>query len=728
MNKVYHQVDSIVGSVITLRAEGVACRELAEITPSFPRKQENTGTQMKKLLAFTALAALVSPLTHSANAAVIHVNHAANGANNGTSWPNAFTSLQSALDAAQPGDEIRVAQGTYYPSKDASNDGITYNVTIPNGVTTDRHKAFVLKKDVALLGGFNAATGARDRALHTTVLSGDIGAPGDDSDNCYHVVISAGDVGDALLDGFTITKGVASTTWNENIMVNDVISPYGTRLSARGSAGAGIMGLCSSPTIANCVITGNKAPGSGTPGGVTTVSGEGGGAYFIYGSPTIVNCAFTGNAGAWGAALTALSAYSGRVTDCVFTDNTVLANAATYVCVAEFNGITLTRCAFTNNHVMQQFSSWQSATVRVAGDTVFANCLIKGEYFPGANQAALHVNGGGSIFANCVIDGYITPNSKGHAYLANTIFVGDLAFATHRVLMRNSLHSANLSTAATYYNDAGAAAATGMAPNAFLRDPANGDYRLNDIPGNPAINTGMSPVPGFDEIVTNIQGNGTDHFVTPGVALSATDLDGAPRVSGAGVDLGPYELQSPVNDGACTVAPAPVVFPAVAESAFPPPAQTLTLTNGRGVPLTGLKARISQGEAFEVTAPLSSASVAPGATATLAVRPLPGRAKGVHTGELLITGDSGVRIAVPLAFAVGAEIPPPVITEFEIVRVKAENCLPGFPYTLIGAPGLGMPFAELLHCGVPAKSSGTVEINTPKPPNTSFFFQLAPAR
>ena len=32
MNKVYHQVDSIVGSVITLRAEGVAYRELAEIT------------------------------------------------------------------------------------------------------------------------------------------------------------------------------------------------------------------------------------------------------------------------------------------------------------------------------------------------------------------------------------------------------------------------------------------------------------------------------------------------------------------------------------------------------------------------------------------------------------------------------------------------------------------------------------------------------------------------
>ena len=32
MTKVYHQVNSIIGSVISLRAEGAAYRELAEVT------------------------------------------------------------------------------------------------------------------------------------------------------------------------------------------------------------------------------------------------------------------------------------------------------------------------------------------------------------------------------------------------------------------------------------------------------------------------------------------------------------------------------------------------------------------------------------------------------------------------------------------------------------------------------------------------------------------------
>jgi PKD repeat protein len=46
---------------------------------------------------------------------VIYVNEHASGANNGTSWRDAFTELQAALGASYPGAEIWVAKGIYEP-------------------------------------------------------------------------------------------------------------------------------------------------------------------------------------------------------------------------------------------------------------------------------------------------------------------------------------------------------------------------------------------------------------------------------------------------------------------------------------------------------------------------------------------------------------------------------------------------------------------------------------
>lgn len=72
-----------------------------------------------------------------AGSAVIYVRANASGANNGTSWANAYTNLQTALSNASAGTQIWVAAGTYKPTSG-----------------TDRGISFVMKNGVQLYGGF----------------------------------------------------------------------------------------------------------------------------------------------------------------------------------------------------------------------------------------------------------------------------------------------------------------------------------------------------------------------------------------------------------------------------------------------------------------------------------------------------------------------------------------------------------------------------------------------
>lgn len=92
------------------------------------------------------LSALLLPAL--ASAATIYVDDNAPPGGNGVSWGTAFRFLQDALTAAGGGDEIRVAQGTYYPDRDAMHQAGTGN----------RGASFTLKDNVALVGGYAGLT------------------------------------------------------------------------------------------------------------------------------------------------------------------------------------------------------------------------------------------------------------------------------------------------------------------------------------------------------------------------------------------------------------------------------------------------------------------------------------------------------------------------------------------------------------------------------------------
>jgi len=219
---------------------------------------------------------------------VIYVN-AGNTAGpwDGKSWATAYQDLQQALEAAEKvRGKLWVAAGTYKPTS-----------------TTDRRISFRLRSGIPVYGGFQGtetALAERDWKAHVTILSGDIGEPGERSDNSYHVLIGADG---AILDGFTITGGNADGELYHGKgggMVNYVSGPQ------RGPFGPPT-GL--SPKVVHCIFTDNHAI-------------EGGAVYdYDRGTPEFRDCVFTKNSAENGGAIVDRVGVKSTLTGCTFQDN-----------------------------------------------------------------------------------------------------------------------------------------------------------------------------------------------------------------------------------------------------------------------------------------------------------------------------------------------------------------------------------------------------------------------
>jgi len=263
------------------------------------------ATLRSAVLALALCAAWAAP----ALSTVIYVKANASGSNNGSSWANAYTSLQSGLAAAVATNEIWVAAATYKPT-----------------ATADRSISFALKNGVAVYGGFNGTETMRSQrnpAVNVTILSGDIGTAGSAADNSYHVVTSDGTVTNTgKLDGFTISGGQAD----------------GNPLSNQ-DRGAGIWVNGGSAFISGVTFTGNFA------------SFRGAGARVEAGSPRFLLCNFISNSAAFGGGGGGLSTGAGTVSveSCVFRSNSISGASTGGGGLQTAGGTTLLNCVVAQN-------------------------------------------------------------------------------------------------------------------------------------------------------------------------------------------------------------------------------------------------------------------------------------------------------------------------------------------------------------------------------------------
>jgi len=520
--------------------------------------QMNQGRKQFWLLALVIFlgCAQVLPITGALAAGgggqIYHVKmNGGDDGKSGLSWSDAFATLQKALESAVSGDQIWIAKGTYYPTKEIDP-------------ADSRTKTFQMKKGVAIYGGFpaDAADGftERDWVKNETILSGDLGTQQDTSDNAYHVFyhyqLNLDET--ALLDGVTITGGNANGSGNhqfgggmynrvshpklhnvtisDNIattgggMVNDYANPVLESVTIRNNrstdSAGGIDNNYSSPILTDVMILDNTA--AEYAGGIQNSGGEpkltnveisgnkaidfdGGGIYNWNSNPVLSNVTISRNKARSGGGMT-----NWQLSRPVLNHVTISENEATKY---TGGGIDNNNSHPVLSHVIVQANkagTTGGGIQNFKSSPVLTNVLIV------INQAK---SGGGGIHSS----------NESRPVLTNVTISGNNSSSGYGGLDHSNSSTTSLRNSIVWGNSKTNANIKDLEIGHFLvnsPDPKfilaqQGNYRLQS--DSPAIGAGSSVY--------------YERNQTPDLSGIVTDLDSNPRLIGEEMDLGAYEFQ-----------------------------------------------------------------------------------------------------------------------------------------------------------------------------------------
>lgn len=293
--------------------------------------------------------------TAAADAKIIYVNGAVASPGDGTSWSKSYNFLRDGLDASAPGDEIYLAQGTYYP-----DDGIS-------GQFGDRELSFDLD-GVKIYGGFvgtETKLSQRNPLVNVTYLSGGIWDLSDEEIFWSLHVVELFE--NSTLDGVTVEKGNAGggESWNY-----PAIASYDEGGGCYVNAGKTL-------TLQSCTFTNNRALSFGGAIMVADTSGGVVATDCIFDQNRIPRYNVTSSVPEGGAIYGKVKA-----TNCKFTNNTIDAvpyvgnNTSLAKGGAISGNVTATGCDFIGNSATSSAFNPVSSGGAIAGDVIAENCTF----------------------------------------------------------------------------------------------------------------------------------------------------------------------------------------------------------------------------------------------------------------------------------------------------------------------------------------------------------------
>lgn len=343
-------------------------------------------------------------------AQIIYVDIDATGTNDGSTWANAYTNLTTAITASVAGNEIWIAEGTYFPDSDAP-----FNVV--DGVN--------------LYGGFSGTEttiGERDLLNNQTILDGDIGIVGNASDNSKGVLYGNGLVLPITIDGFVIRNGTNPFHGGGITLVGEDINLNNLELVDNYSDGygGGIYLVSTSITIDNCIFSSNSTGTVNIPGGGSTNIG-GGGLYVISNNATITNCTFNNNYSNFGGGLF-YTGNNSQISNCVFLNNTGISGGGLFVGASQY--VSLSNLTFNNNS-----TSYTGGGCIIGGSYHSVNNLIFNNNSTDSWGGGLYIYGRDSSFNNLILNNNSCTDATS---LGGGMYIYNSRISFNNVIMKNN--------------------------------------------------------------------------------------------------------------------------------------------------------------------------------------------------------------------------------------------------------------------------------------------------